>query len=201
MIQVMVAYAPDDALLGYVAAGPVEDLMGGKFLQLMREEAQANPRFRIALGMTNRLHNELEPFADRDREGKRLPPVQPLALTPDEIELMTAYFHLGDTSWASSLFSELNRGNPAEALFMLQLLLDHVERTPHLREEVFVHAVNPFIHVNFATYKSELKALAVSNKALREWFLESKRPWTSDLKGWVAFVRELVDHAEKPSEN
>jgi len=59
-----------------VAAGPVEDLMSGEFVTLMRQEAEDNPRFRIYLGMTNDLAEELEPFADRRPEPEVLPPGQ-----------------------------------------------------------------------------------------------------------------------------
>src|SRR5688572_18351005 len=83
MVQVMVAYAPDYGVLGYVAAGPVEDLMGGQFVKLMRLEAENNPRFRICLGMTHGLPEELEPFADRRPEQEVLPPGLPLEVTQD----------------------------------------------------------------------------------------------------------------------
>jgi hypothetical protein len=92
MVQVMIAYAPDRGTLGVVAAGPVEDLMGGEFLALMRHEAETSPRFRIALGMTYGLAKELEPFAERTADFEKLPPIQPLPVTAGEIELMTAIF-------------------------------------------------------------------------------------------------------------
>lgn len=75
MVQVMVSYAPDIGTLGHVAAGPVEDLMGGEFLPLIQREAETNPRFRVALAMTNGLARELEPFAERKADFEELPPV------------------------------------------------------------------------------------------------------------------------------
>src|SRR5215468_3869402 len=67
LVQLMVAYAPDEGLLGSVAAGPVEDLMVGESMKpLMRREAEMNPRFRICLGMTNGMPKELEAFEDRE---------------------------------------------------------------------------------------------------------------------------------------
>lgn len=175
MIQVMVAYAPDRGTLGYVAAGPVEDMMGGDFLMRMREEAEINPRLRIALGMTNGLPKELEPFAEQGAEGEKLPPILPIAVTPEEVELMTAYFHQRDISWTDSFFGDLNRYNPTEALFMLQMLLDKAKNIPDLLEDVFVHAVNPFVHTNFTAYRPELTALAMHNEALRQWFTTKYR--------------------------
>jgi hypothetical protein len=191
MIQVMVAYAPDSGTLGSVAAGPVEDMMGGEYLMLMQREAESSPRFRIALGMTNGLPKELEPFADRISDFEVLPPIQPIAVTPEEIELMTAYFHLSDIGWADLLFGELNRDNPTEAWFMLQLLLDKAEKIPDLLEDVFVHAVSQFISANFTAYRSELTALAMGNEALRERFMKTKHPWTADSEGWASMIREL----------
>jgi len=191
MIQVMVAYAPDYGSLGSVAAGPVEDLMGGKYLKLMREEAQSNPRFRICLGMTNGLPEELEPFAEKRNKLEVLPPSQSIEATPDEIKLMVAYFHHSDTGWASLLFSELNHNKPDEALFMIRLLLDQAEKySPQLTEEVF-SAVDSFIHVNFGAYQQELKALAMERESLRQWFLRKTWPPINDSEGWAAFLDGL----------
>jgi hypothetical protein len=191
MVQVMIAYAPDKDILGVVAAGPVEDLMGGEFLPLMRQEAEANPRFRIALGMTYGLAKELEPFAERTADFEKLPPIQPLALTPEEIELMTAYFHQSDTIWAHSLFDELNRYNPPEALAMIQMLLDKAEKNPDLLEDVFVHAVNSFVNANFRAYRSELTTMAMQHEPLRQYFMDTNYPWTNDSEGWASMIRDL----------
>jgi hypothetical protein len=191
MVQVMIAYAPDSGTLGYVAAGPVENLMGGEFIPLMREEAENSPRFRIALGMTNGLAKELEPFAERTADFEELPPVQPISVTAEEIALMVAYFHNGDTCWAASLFSQLKHHNAAEAFFMLQMLLDKAEKNPELLNDVFVHAVDPFIAINFSGYKSDLTAIAMRNEALRQYFIDTKYPRTNDSEGWADMIRDL----------
>jgi hypothetical protein len=191
MVQVMIAYSPDVGTLGYVAAGPVEDLMGGEFLPLMRQEAENSPRFRIALGMTNGLAKELEPFAQRTVDFEKLLPIQPLPLTPEEIELMTAYFRQHDTIWAGRLFDELNRYNPPEALFMLQMLLDKASEMPDLLGKVFGQAVNPFVRANFTAYKSELTAIAMRYEALRQYFITTKYPGTKDSEGWADMIRDL----------
>src|SRR5262245_20226316 len=57
LVQVMVAYAPSTDVLALIAAGPVEDLFG--LVELMRDEAEKNARFRICLGHTYGLPPQL----------------------------------------------------------------------------------------------------------------------------------------------
>src|SRR3989442_8297556 len=144
MVQVMVVYAPDQGLLGSVAAGPVENLFGLK--SLMLQEAAKNPRFRICLGMTNGLPEELEPFAERETRLNEVQTTGAIKATPEEIGLMVAWFHHSDTSWASMLLDELNRERPDDAMFVLRLLLASADKYyPHLRETVFLHAFDTFV--------------------------------------------------------
>src|SRR5262249_38172665 len=143
------------------------------------------------LGMTNGLAKELEPLAERKSDFEELPPIQPIPVTAEELRLMVAYFHNGDTCWSNRLFDELNHENPREALFMVQMLLDKAEKTPDLLEEVFVHAVNPFVYVNFTAYRSELTSMAMRHEALRQWFIKTKHPLTSDAEGWASMIRDL----------
>src|SRR5262245_25065265 len=164
MVQVMVAYAPSPAVLALVAAGPIEDLFGLK--QLMRDEAEKNARFRICLGSTNGLPPELEPFADREKGTARLPPARPTVATPEEISLMTSYFHYFDTMWASRYLEELNGKQPDDALFILRLLLASRE-FPHVREEVFQDAFSRFVGKHLARYRIELSALVQEHEDLR----------------------------------
>jgi len=189
MVQVMVAYAPDQGLLASVAAGPVEDLFGLK--QLMRQEAEINPRFRICLGMTNGLPEELEPFADRETRLEAVPTMNTSEATPEEIALMVAWFHHSDTSWAPMLLDELNRGRPDDALFVLRLLLASGDEYPHLREKVFLEVFNTFVQLNFAMYRDELKALARQHDDLRRWCLDMKRGPADDSESWATFLHDL----------
>jgi len=191
MVQVMVAYAPSLDLLGLVAAGPIEDLFGLR--QLMRDEAEKNARFRLCLGSTNGLPPELEPFADREKGITTLPPARPIDATPDEISLMTAYFHYFDTMWASAYLEELNRKQPDEALFILRLLLASREY-PHVREEVFHDAFSRFVGKNLVRYRTELSALVQEHEDLRQWCVERKSapPLVKDVEEWTAFLRDIA---------
>jgi hypothetical protein len=178
MVQVMVAYAPCLDVLALIAAGPVEDLFG--LSKLMLDEAEKNPRFRICLGMTHGLPPELEP-------------------TPEEISLMTAYFHYFDTMWASSYFEELNTKQPEEALFILRLLLGSREY-PYLREEeVFGDAFARFVGKNIARFRTELRALVQEHEDLRQWCVNRKSPplFVEDIEGWTAFMRDIGSSPEQ----
>ena len=189
MVQVMVAYAPSLDVLGLVAAGPIEDLFGLK--QLMRDEAEKNARFRLCLGSTNGLPPELEPFAEREKGLTTLPPARPIDATPDEISLMTAYFHYFDTMWASAYLEELNRKQPDEALFILRLLLASREY-PHVREEVFHDAFSGFVGKNLVRYRTELSDLVQEHEDLRQWCVERKPPLVKDGEEWTAFLRDIA---------
>jgi hypothetical protein len=189
MVQVMVACAPDRGLLGYVAAGPVEDLTLGDVVKpLMRQEAERNARFRICLGMANALPEELERLADR--QTKELPAATAIQATQDEVALMVAYFHGSDTSWAPTFLEELTRNQPSEALFILRLLVA-ADEYPHVRDSVFLHAFDAFIRLNFATYREELKSLALQYDDLRRWCLSRKYCPTDDAESWSAFLQDL----------
>jgi hypothetical protein len=191
MVQVMVAYAPSGDLLAYVAAGPIEDLFGMK--ELMRDEAEKNARFRICLGMTYGLPPELEPFADREKEITKLPSARPIDASPEEISLMTAYFHQSDTMWASAYFEELNAKQPEEALFILRLLLESREY-PDVREEVFQEAFASFVGKHLARYRTELSTVVQEHEDLRQWCVKRKSPplCVEDIDGWTAFIRDIA---------
>jgi len=195
MVQVMVAYAPSPDILALVAAGPIEDLFDLK--QLMRDEAEINARFRICLGSTNGLPPELEPFADRKKGNARLPLARPLVATPEEVSLMTAYFHYFDTMWASDYLEELNGKHPDDALFILRLLLASREY-PHVREEIFHDAFSQFIGKHLARYRTELSALVQEHEDLRQWCVKRKSPplFVNDIEGWTAFIHDIGSSRE-----
>jgi len=191
MVQVMAAYAPSQDLLAVVAAGPIEDLFNLK--ELMRDEAEKNARFRICLGSTNGLPPELEPFADREKGITPLPPARPIDATPEEISLMTAYFHYSDTMWASAYLEELNRKQPDEALFILRLLLASREY-PYVREEVFCDAFSRFVGKHLARFRTELIALVQEHEDLHQWCVNRTSPplFVEDIEAWTAFVHDLA---------
>ena len=196
LVQVMVVYAPSRDLLSLVAAGPIEDLFALK--DLMRDEAGGNARFRICLGSTNGLSPELEPFADREEGMRTLPPARPVDATPEEISLMTAYFHYSDTMWASAYLEELNAKQPDEALFILRSLLASREY-PHVREEVFCDAFSHFVGKHLARYRTELSALVQEYEDLREWCVKRKSPapLVKDTDGWTAFIRDIASSPQQ----
>jgi hypothetical protein len=196
MVQVMVAYAASQDLLALVAAGPIEDLFSLK--ELMRDEAEKNARFRICLGSTHGLPPELEPFADRERPITTLPPARPIDATPEEISLMTAYFHHSDTMWASAYLEELNTKQPDEALFILRLLLASRE-CPHVREEIFSDAFSRFAGKNLAKFRSELIALVQEHEDLRQWCVKWKSPpvFVKDDEVWAGFMRDIASSQER----
>jgi hypothetical protein len=74
---------------------------------------------------------------------------------------------------------------------MIQMLLDKAEKHPDLSEDVFVHAVNPFVNANFRAYKSELTTMALQHEALRRYFMNTNSPWTDDSEGWASMIRNL----------
>src|SRR5262249_50261321 len=104
---------------------------------------------------------------------------------------MVTLFHHVDTRWADSLLEELNLYDPAEALFMLEMLLDKAEETPDLLKDVFARAVDPFVRFNLTAYRSELTALAMRNEALRQWFIRTIFPWTDDPEAWADMIKKL----------
>jgi len=189
MVQIMVAYAPSELVLGRVAAGLVEDLMGDPVKPLMLREAEVNPKFRICLGMAHGVPKDLQPFVDRQT---KLADVQANAIeaTAEEINLMVAWFAESATSWAPSLLDNLNRANPDEALFILRLLLASKE-SPHVRESVFVRAFHKFVRQNFPNYREDLVALAREHDDLRQWCVQRNNLLTEVVGGWAAFVEDL----------
>jgi hypothetical protein len=190
MVQVMVAYAPDRDVLATVAAGPVEDSFG--LTELMRDEAEKNARFRICLGMAYGLPSELQPFVDHRKESEPLPPGNPVDATPEEINVMTAYFHHSDTMWAPAYFEDLNQRQPEEALFFLRLLLASREY-PQVRTDVFSDAFARFVRHNFASHRTELRELLLEHEDLRHWCMNKKYPPIKAVEGWDAFVQDLTN--------
>jgi len=188
MVQILVAYAPDEGALGCVAAGPVEELFAVPFFL---EEAKTNPRLRICLGMTNGLPENLVPFADRCSRTDSLPPMTPIDATPEEIRLMVGYFHYYDTFWAANMLEELTRRHPDEALSMLSILLDLTRHEPHLRREIFSHGFELFIELNFGNYRKELKELAHKYDDLRQYFLLMRSCRIDNPADWTEFIRVL----------
>jgi hypothetical protein len=64
LVQALVATAPDDATLGYVAAGPLEDLVkrfGVDLIEEIEESSRRDARFRLALGMIYLSYGALPP--------------------------------------------------------------------------------------------------------------------------------------------
>src|SRR5437762_2249983 len=104
---------------------------------------------------------------------------------------MVGYFHHHDTGWAFMLLEELTRRHPDEALFILGLLLKVSAEMPPLREEIFLHAFDLFVRLNFDTYRDELKNLALQNDDLRQWFLNRANEGINGAGGWAAFVDDL----------
>jgi hypothetical protein len=189
MVQVMVAYAPARILLANIAAGPVEDLMHRLVIPMGRE-AEVNPRFRICLGMARELPPDLEKLADRQTIIEHVPPIK-VDAAPEEIELMVGWFHHSDTFWAYSLFAELTKRRPEDALFILRLLLAS-DVSPPLRQSVFRDGFVAFARVNFAKYQNALEILIREHEDLRQWCLNLKRSPIDDDQNWADFVRRLT---------
>jgi hypothetical protein len=168
LVKVMLAYAPDYTALGSVAAGPVEDLASSDNIALMVEEAKVNARFRVALGGAY-VPQELARFAERPGEHAVLPPPNAVDATPAEIALMTAWFHHDDTFWAAHKFEEWNKNEPEGAFQVLRALLKLTEDAPHLRRDVFVHALDAFLRQNGAGYAQQINHLTRQYDALRDY--------------------------------
>jgi hypothetical protein len=169
LVKVMIAYAPDYSALCRVAAGPVEDLAcNAADIPMMVEEAKINARLRVALGGAY-VPQELERVAERPGEHAVLPSANAVDATPEEIVLMTAWFHHHDTFWAAKRFEEWNKNAPEDAFQVLRALLKLTEDAPHLRRDVFVHALDVFLRRNSAAYGQQINDLTRESESLREY--------------------------------
>jgi len=192
MIQVMVACAPDLPTLLYVAAGPVEDMMLNESMRhAMRNEAETNPRFRICLRGANGLPEEFQQLADLQSAVEPLPPSNAVEMTAREAAVMVGYFHHHDTSWAATLLEERIEQDPDAAWTVLKHLVKVGDDARHMREDIFLHAFEPFIRLNFATHQQHLKKTAERNEVFRRWLSCLKKPPTSDSAGWASFLRDI----------
>jgi hypothetical protein len=190
MIQAMIACAPDFATLCYVAAGPVEDLMMDESMwQVVRQEAEINRRVRLCLRGAYGLPKELQRLADTESEGEPLPSANAVEMTSEEAAVMVAYFQYHDTFWAAELLEEWTEHDPDAAWLILELLIKIGDDKPFVREDVFLHAFEPFVRWNLSTYQPHLKEMVLRNLALRQWL--SGRTAFSD-SGWRSLLPDAT---------
>jgi hypothetical protein len=196
VVKLMVAHAPDHDLLGAVAAGPVEDLIEGHAAEMLApilEEARVNARLRVCLqGVYSDLGNELRALVEAQTPDLRTLPRQlPADASAGDTSLMVAWFHSSDTQWAATFLGELTREEPERAWEVLLVLLRFGKDEAELREEIFLHAFDPFIRTNFLPYREQLKALALGDEDLRKWLLRERHQPIDDAASWTTFRQEL----------
>lgn len=80
--------------------------------EAMCADAEVNPRFRVCLRAAYGLPDDLQVWAEQESAIEPLPSAGALQATPEEVALMTAWFHQNDTHWASTFFDERLEKSP-----------------------------------------------------------------------------------------
>lgn len=198
LIRAMVAYAPDYGVLAGVAAGPVESLIDqheDAFMSVFRNEVERNPRFRVCLRAAyTEWPRELADLLEQDaHSGTSLPVagLRDIDATTEEMALLISWFHHSTTGWASSLLADFTSQDPPSAWDAIRLLLVFAEEDANVRDDVFEHALVPFVRKNFGAHRESLVAVARRHAWLRESFAASKRPQIEDPNTWRDFLADV----------
>jgi len=197
LIRVIVGCAPDYDVLATVAAGPVEDLIdqhGDWAMPMIAEEARNNVRLRICLGAAySPFPADLRALVESETADVRDLAVDPeLIVTGEDLALIMAWLHHSDTAWSSEFPKQMTENDPAAAWDVLRVLFAFADEDTRIRQDVFEHALDPFIRRHFTAYREHLIGLGRKSAAFREWTRDQKRPVTDDATTWAAFIADLV---------
>lgn len=192
-VQLAISYAPDNGTLAAIAAGPVEDLArtadGAAWLI---EEASRSPRLRLCLAYTYVSDGPLGELVERCNEEKlefsTLPVESRVEGTPEDVALLIAWLHHGDTSWAATLLDELTRTDVASTVRLLRILVRMAADRPDTMRAMRTNIFQPLIARQFTRNRDALLTAIRGDTLLTSWLKESRRPYDVEADAWLRFV-------------
>jgi len=193
LIRDMVDMAPDDQLLGTIAAGPLEALLnqhGKEFVARMKKAAATDSKFQKCLGYV--WLSKPKWLAQQVRGAvisKSKTPRRGMAhITKNRARFIARYFHHSDMMWATSRLDDLIRTDVEEAWRILLLLIQIAnEEKPEVLDAIDVHAFSKLVYLRGPEVHERIVDEAVRNKTIKTW-IEERRKWKYADENWKSLL-------------